>query len=196
MLVAEIDEREKNCMAQLRTEEARATVFGHFDPNLSNLIVTAASETGQIGDVHLIDFEWAGPNIAVYDFAKFITSVRIKRRREQTFCVDELGLRQGMRSMTESYMDQLGRGNVGSATIDDLMNDIYLFIPIVAAVNFFSNIVHASKEGQLSTCVPSTKHIRFGDRDEHFNWLSHAEEHLRQYNLAVQHLESMPKINR
>jgi thiamine kinase-like enzyme len=56
---------------RLKTEEALKLIFGHFDCNTSNIIVCGGLEKA---DVVLIDEEWAGPNVAVYDFAKFVTS--------------------------------------------------------------------------------------------------------------------------
>lgn len=44
--------REKKCMQRLRTAEARATVFGHFDPNLSNLIVMSTGDCGKPSSVY------------------------------------------------------------------------------------------------------------------------------------------------
>ena len=45
-------------------------VFGHFDPTPANVMVMGGGcePTG----AELVDFEWAGPNLAVYDFAKFL----------------------------------------------------------------------------------------------------------------------------
>lgn len=129
-----------------------------------------------------------GPNIAVYDFAKFITSVRIKRERDPDFHIAETDLQRGMKQMAMSYLASHANSQTptDAATVRALLTDIYVYIPVVAAVNFFSNIIHASKEGLLSKDgIPSTRNLRFGEEEKHFNWLAHAHAHLEQYKLAV-----------
>jgi hypothetical protein len=164
LLVEEIDQRERQCYRRLQTEAAKATVFGHFDPNLGNLMVQGAG--GRVVDVHLIDFEWAGPNVAVYDFAKFATSMRMKVSRDASCPIDEVQLRAGLRRMAQAYLGADGGAGADVGLVDSFVQDVETFCPVVAAVNLFSNIIHASKEGQLG---------RIWEDMEEKNWSELAE---------------------
>ena len=142
-----------------------------------------------------MDFEWAGPNLAVYDFAKFYISMQM--RIDQGRCqFTEAQLQAGLRAMVGNYLRQLlgsdgeegpqgpeggGEGELELQTTR-FCTDVLQYAPVVAAVNLCSNLIHASEENQLLE-VPAT-----ADRwlpDGSFNWLAHAATHMSLYFKAA-----------
>merc|ERR1711924_140237 len=146
--------------AGLGSESAAALVCGHFDVNGGNVMVEF-SKSGS-AEVHLIDFEWAAPNLAVYDFAKFLVSIYISiQRKECSLTLPELlkDLHKWVGSYLAATSQLCPMGNLPyAAQASDVdpkhvllfMKDVVAYAPIVAAVNFFSNLIHAYHAGQLS----------------------------------------------
>jgi hypothetical protein len=157
-------------------------VLGHFDPTPANIIVQG-SHTHPTG-IQLIDFEWAGPNYAVYDFAKFVISMQDILDSNAHCSFTQADVLDGVRTMVQSYTRCLQTINGDKLSTSEeaqalLFDDILLYTPIVAAVNMFSNLRHASEAQQLHD-IPNTA-ARWMDGGT-FNWLAHAQQHLHLYD--------------
>ena len=63
------------------------------------------------------------------------------------------------------------------------VEDAFSFVPVVALTHCFSNLIHASKEGQLTSAIPVDD--RLYDAKGTFNWLRHATDHFRLYKEAA-----------
>lgn len=172
----------------LKSEAAAAVVCGHFDVNFGNVMVEF-SKSGQ-AEVHLIDFEWAGPNVAAYDFAKFIVSAYIAiQRNECSVTLD--ALIQGVELWIGSYLAATSQlcpmgsipyaaqaSDVDPKAVQMFLHDVLLYTPICAAANFFSNLIHAFHANQLHQ-IPETTGIKLDDGE--MSWLAHASSHLEAY---------------
>jgi len=166
---------------------------------------TVNEDGDAIADVFLIDEEWASPNVAIYDFAKFVTSVSMMQMRGQTK-LTEGQLRRGVTLMAESYLKtmtaeedeekkRMGREeeeeDVTREKVEDFVNDVWTFVPVAALTNCFSNLIHATKESQLSGFVgeiPASDDLI--QPDGSFNWLRHARDHFQIFQTHFQRLIS------
>lgn len=116
-------------------KEARAEVFGHFDINLTNVLVDVSAAPEDAPKVSFIDWEQAGPNVAAYDFGKFLVSWAVASeidRRQLQVMVDDL---------CEGYAPEWSETSKCG-----LKQGILAMMPYVAALNFMSNVRHASTE--------------------------------------------------
>merc|ERR1719431_1207054 len=117
-------------LERILTPEAAKAVFGHFDVNTNNIIVSNADvirmEEGvvdgggggggvrggakeeRVAEIFLIDEEWAAPNVAIYDFAKFVTSASVLMARKKTK-MTAAELRRGVTLMAEIYLKTMAR---------------------------------------------------------------------------------------
>jgi len=161
----------------LRCDLSQRLVLGHFDPTPGNVVVggSALHPTS----ARLIDFEWTSPNVAVYDFAKFVVSVKMAMLQPQC-AVTEAQLCEAVTSMARSYLLHTAAGP--EVTADDagaraaqFVDDIFRYVVVVAAVNVFSNMNHALEDGLLEE-VPASEERRLANGK--FNWLAHARNHL------------------
>jgi hypothetical protein len=181
-IAAEIEDLMAELGASMSSKYASQIVFGHFDPTPANIVVMGSGRepTG----AELVDFEWAGPNLAVYDFAKFYISMQMRiDQGECNFTEEEL--HAALHSMVEHYLeahpsraeqDAAGVAVDWGSEVSKLCQDIQNYAPVVAAVNMFSNLIHASEENQLRESIPQTT-----DRwlpSGAFNWLVHASAHI------------------
>ena len=192
-VAAEMEALMESAGTNLSSSFSSRMVFGHFDPTPANLVVVGPPAAPEAA--HLVDFEWAGPNLAVYDFAKFYISMQM--RIDQGRCqFTEAQLQAGLRAMVGNYLRQLlgsdgeegpegpegdGEGELELQTTR-FCTDVLQYAPVVAAVNLCSNLIHASEENQLLE-VPAT-----ADRwlpDGSFNWLAHAATHMSLYFKAA-----------
>jgi hypothetical protein len=134
--------------------------------------------------------------VAVYDFAKFVTSSSLMILR-QTTSMTEAGLQSAVRLMAESYLMMMrqrgGQSDSESSvfSVDAFVSDIWTFVPIVALSNCFSNLIHASKEGQLSMDIDEDEKLTH--KEGTFNWLRHARDHCLIYLKSKRPLESHTK---
>ena len=176
---------------KIQTAEALRLVFGHNDCSPSNVVVSSSSmeipstSSASSNDVvYLIDEEWAAPNIAVYDFANVVMTMTLLRLREQAAFSDS-DLRLVIKAMAAAYIARMKASSsdegafdheAPDSIVDAFVNDIWAFVPVAALTHCFSNLIHASKEGQLTTRVPVDDAL-FDERGT-FNWLRHATDHL------------------
>lgn len=152
-------------------------VFGHFDPTPANVVVMGGGQ--EPTSAELVDFEWAGPNVAVYDFAKFFISMQMRiDQGECSFTEEQLLV--AVRSMITRYLEVTAPGAAADAAeVEKFCADVQRYACVVAAVNMFSNLIHASEENLLREAVPAT-----ADRwlpGGGFNWLVHASAHMALY---------------
>ena len=211
-------------LEQILTPEAAKVVFGHFDVNTNNIIVCNADvdkmernraeevkdeerasgggEGGgggkdEVAEIFLIDEEWAAPNVAIYDFAKFVTSASVLMARKLTK-MTEAELRRGVSLMAEKYLktmatsesrktrEERGEKTNSEEKVKDFVDDVWTFVPLAALTNCFSNLVHASKEGQMCAAeIPSSDEL-FQKPGGAFNWLRHAQDHLSVFHKHFQ----------
>ena len=182
-IAAEIEVLMAEASGSMCSSYSSQIVFGHFDPTPANVVVMGGGckPTG----AELVDFEWAGPNLAVYDFAKFFISMQMRIDQGGCHCTEEQ-LKVAMRSMVESYLkthlagseEQHAGFDLGSE-VAKLCQDIQTYASVVAAVNMFSNLIHASEENQLRELIPQTADLWLPGGS--FNWLAHASAHMRLY---------------
>mmetsp|Transcript_95062 Transcript_95062/g.307713 ORF Transcript_95062/g.307713 Transcript_95062/m.307713 type:complete len:756 (+) Transcript_95062:152-2419(+) len=135
--------------------EARADVFGHFDCNLTNILVDVEAAGGP--SISFIDWEQAGPNIAAYDFGKFLVSVCIAVE------LQDAELQAAVADLVQGYAPEWDR-----AATERMKRSLIAMMPYVAAVNFMSNVRHASTE--------------VGDR-----WVSRGRAHYRIWSKYQTH---------
>eukprot|EP00658_Telonema_sp_P-2_P028139 TRINITY_DN2161_c0_g2_i2.p1 TRINITY_DN2161_c0_g2~~TRINITY_DN2161_c0_g2_i2.p1 ORF type:complete len:479 (+),score=131.04 TRINITY_DN2161_c0_g2_i2:193-1629(+) len=173
--------------AGLKSAPASALVLGHFDVNTGNIMVEF---NGNNAEVHLIDFEWAGPNIAAYDFAKFMVSMYISMQRGLcTLSMD--GLMRGLERWVGSYLAATSQlcpkgsiqyaaqaSDVEASSVQAFVRDVLAYTPVCAAANFFSNLIHSYHAGQLSN-IPEQTSLLLDNGD--MSWLAHAQSHLAAY---------------
>ena len=177
-----LDNITKDIFDSLQTKQATSLVFGHLDCNTSNIVVLGPLDSAK---TFLIDEEWAGPNVAIYDIAKLISSILLMVTRKTTLL--KIGiLKELIYILVRSYLQTLmKRKNYGcnndrnteaaKELCKKLSNDAWKLFPYVALVNCYSNIIHASKEGQLKDIVNDAGLTRKSDGN--FNWLRHASDH-------------------
>ena len=185
-------------VGNLKTAEALRPVFGHNDCTPSNIVVRddAAAEADS-GGVYLIDEEWAAPNLAIYDFANFVMAMTLLRLRGLAELSTNSILRRAVRTMAAEYLKMMkteslesegGQMNdVEGCSVDAFVDDVWTFVPVAALTHCFSNLIHASKEGQLTTAIPVDDALH--DREGTFNWLRHASDHIsvfREYSQSFQ----------
>jgi len=216
-------------LERISTPEAARAVFGHFDANVNNIIVCNTEKSGELGEeeeqdgqyggegrrgsagervaeIFLIDEEWAAPNVAIYDFAKFVTSVSVLMARKLTK-LSEAELRRGTGLMAGQYLKTMMADGVNrrktstdedvdeeqgltAEKVEDFVKDVWTFVPLAALTNCFSNLVHASKEGQLSAAeIPKSDEL-FQPDGGAFNWLRHAQDHLSVFRKHFNALSS------
>jgi len=216
-------------LERISTPEAARAVFGHFDANVNNIIVCNTEKSGELGEeeeqdgqyggeerrgsagervaeIFLIDEEWAAPNVAIYDFAKFVTSVSVLMARKLTK-LSEVELRRGTGLMAGQYLKTMMADGVKrrktstdedvdeeqgltAEKVEDFVKDVWTFVPLAALTNCFSNLVHASKEGQLSAAeIPKSDEL-FQPDGGAFNWLRHAQDHLSVFRKHFNALSS------
>eukprot|EP01043_Picozoa_sp_COSAG02_P018694 COSAG02_NODE_879_length_16244_cov_15.397956_8_plen_771_part_00 len=182
-IAAEIEVLMAEASSSMCSSYSSRVVFGHFDPTPANVVVIGGGcdPTG----AELVDFEWAGPNLAVYDFAKFFISMQMRIDQGGCRCTEDQ-LSATMRSMVESYITtHLAGSEEQDAEFDlnsevaKLYQDIQNYASVVAAVNMFSNLIHASEENQLRGSIPQTADLWLPDGS--FNWLTHASAHMKLY---------------
>ena len=177
-----LDNITKDMFDSLQTKQATSLVFGHLDCNTSNIIVLGPLDYAK---TFLIDEEWAGPNIAIYDVAKLISSILLMVTRKTTLLKIDI-LKELIYILVRSYLQTLIKKKNYSCNNDrnseadkelckKLSSDAWKLFPYVALVNCYSNIIHASKEGQLKDIVNDTGLKRKSDGN--FNWLRHASDH-------------------
>lgn len=183
------------------TNEAYQMVFGHFDITPTNVLVTPTKDKASSNpwEAHLIDFEWAGPNIAVYDFAKFVLSTQMLIGIGKSGCVTLEVLRDHMLPhMIRSYLTDI-RATLPAATLAqlppldqavvDFNEATWHCTALVAAINCFSNLVHASANGQLAGSRIPHERAKWMS-DGRFNWLAHASDHFALFDARVKYMES------
>ena len=177
----------KDIFDSLQTKQATSLVFGHLDCNTSNIIVVGPLNYAK---TFLIDEEWAGPNVAVYDIAKLISSILLMVTRKTTLLKISI-LKELIYILVRSYLQNVMKRTNYSCNNDKnneadkelckkLSNDAWKLFPYVALVNCYSNIIHASKEGQLKEIINDTGLKRKSDGN--FNWLRHASDHFSLFN--------------
>lgn len=156
---------------------AMRLVLGHFDPTPANQIVQVDAANKAMS-VKLVDFEWAGPNLAVYDFGKFLISMQaVANKHPGVFTEDQL--LDGMRSMVKSYLSVVSPSSTADQDAQtQFFDDVLMYAPVAAAVNMFSNIWHANGKLQLVN-IPATHELWMEGGE--FNWLAHAQNHMRLY---------------
>ena len=185
----------QNIIIGTESSQANALVFGHFDCNVSNIIVSMS--TADEVQTCLIDEEWACPNMAVYDFGKLVSSVMIMMKRKETV-LKKYELKELVKEISVYYLKGLGTtvGNEEKAKVDfycidkldedgkgtdekelcsKFSRDIWRFTAYAALLNSYSNLIHASKEGQLSNIEEDSQIILSSSGD--FNWVRHAYDH-------------------
>ena len=184
-------------LANGTTNEAYQVVFGHFDITPTNVLV---QKSGEEWDAHLIDFEWAGPNIAVYDFGKFVLSMQMLIGIGKSGCVTLDVLRDHMLPhMIRSYLEQT-RSNLSPEALAKLLpldqavaefnEATWHCTALVASINCFSNLVHASANGQLSGSKIPHERAKWMS-DGRFNWLAHASDHFALFDSRVKYMEKI-----
>lgn len=223
-IVKELPEVVSRTRARLRCEYSLTIVFAHFDLTPNNVLISKrGSNTVELTQfpkagtkvsdstltpedicVALLDFEWSGPCAAVYDFAKFFLSSQMsiltsidqgpgRLKRLQSSATQRV-VSGGFRSMVHGYTRTMARLGVDIGAEEDFLADAMEFIPIAAAVNIFSNIMHAASDLLLEPSnVPSTTNLRLGPHQ--FNWLQHAANHCLLYDLSLSQLEGAAMRN-
>ena len=183
----DVEELKKSIHSNLKSPFSAKMVHAHFDVNLSNAIVNDNTTPTQ---VTLIDIEWCGPSLAVYDFAKLISSLQIQiGRKEVNLTMAEVdGL---MFQLVEAYLCTLGAFEglePGAAPrlqcINDFLADCRAFVPIACLVNVYSNLIHASFDNQLGEKV--SEETVLGIRGTNFNWIRHASDHFYAFKRSLQ----------
>eukprot|EP01064_Diplonema_japonicum_P004869 TRINITY_DN13206_c1_g1_i1.p1 TRINITY_DN13206_c1_g1~~TRINITY_DN13206_c1_g1_i1.p1 ORF type:complete len:769 (+),score=230.06 TRINITY_DN13206_c1_g1_i1:127-2433(+) len=185
----DIEEVKKVVLGRLKSRFSTQIVFSHFDVNLSNAIVND-NENPTL--VTLIDIEWCGPSLAVYDFAKLISSLEIQiQRKEVNLTLDEVP--HLLRTVVTAYLDRMGVFCDGMPEaekeqhINDFVDDCNAFVPIACILNVYSNLIHASFDGQLENITTNTA---LGKRGDDFNWIRHASDHFNAFKKYYERLEN------
>eukprot|EP01059_Diplonema_ambulator_P030966 TRINITY_DN5535_c0_g1_i1.p1 TRINITY_DN5535_c0_g1~~TRINITY_DN5535_c0_g1_i1.p1 ORF type:complete len:768 (+),score=337.74 TRINITY_DN5535_c0_g1_i1:97-2400(+) len=177
----------KVVLGKVRSKLSTEMVFSHFDVNLANAIVNNNADPSL---VTLIDIEWAGPSLAVYDFAKLISSLEIQiQRQEVNLTLDQIP--DLIRIVASAYLQRMGvldnaTDEQKESQITDFVSDCYAFVPIACILNVYSNLIHASFDGQLED-IPS--HTELGKRGDYFNWIRHAADHFSAFKKYYERLE-------
>lgn len=136
--------------------EAKKVVFGHFDVNLTNVLVDQSAPPELAPRVVFIDWEQAGPNIAAYDFGKFLVSYSIAKDPTDA----ELG------DLVQALVDGYASDWPADAKAR-LKAGMYAMMPYVAALNFLSNVRHASTEIGDRWVKRGTQHYRMFAKYRH-----------------------------
>ena len=80
--------------------------------------------------------------------------------------------------------------------VEKFCRDVLKYAPIVAAANFFSNLIHAHHSDQLADICPSTdlKLPEGHSQEGQLSWLAHAQSHLDAYWEFRSRLEPAAKL--
>ncbi|KAJ9466067.1 Inositol-tetrakisphosphate 1-kinase 1 [Diplonema papillatum] len=191
----DIESVKKTVHAGLRSMQSTRLVYSHFDLNLSNAIVDNLANPTK---VTLIDVEWSGPSLAVYDFAKLISSLELQiSHGEVDFNMEQVDV--FLRRVIAAYLETAGGLSEGidetqrEKEVSDLLCDCYTFVPIACMLNVYSNFVHASFDGQLSDTV--SEWAELGKRGTNFNWIRHAFDHFECFKKYYSRLQSGSPAN-
>ena len=185
------EEVKKQVHVKLRSKYSMKTVYSHFDVNLSNAIVDNNCDPSK---VTLIDIEWSGPSLAVYDFAKLISSLELQIERQEIDITMET-VKEMLTNVVEAYLCEIGAFEGASeeergAEVSDFLSDCWAFVPIACILNVYSNLIHASFDGQLTDI---SENRVLGKRGENFNWLRHASDHYAGFKKHFTKLNTMPR---
>ena len=170
-----IEDVKKKVHDKLKSKYSTKIVYTHFDVNLSNAIVDDSVNPTK---VTLIDIEWSGPSLAVYDFAKLISSLELQIQRNEINITMETA-KDVIANVAEAYLNEIGAFKGLSeegkkSELSDFISDCWSFVPIACIINVYSNLIHASFDKQLANITSS---LELGTRGDKFNWLRHARDH-------------------
>eukprot|EP01060_Flectonema_neradi_P010633 TRINITY_DN1772_c0_g1_i2.p1 TRINITY_DN1772_c0_g1~~TRINITY_DN1772_c0_g1_i2.p1 ORF type:complete len:777 (+),score=158.80 TRINITY_DN1772_c0_g1_i2:32-2332(+) len=170
-----IEDIKKRVHSKLKSKYSTRMVYSHFDVNLGNAIV---DDNTNPTTCTLIDIEWSGPSLAVYDFAKLISSLELQiQRKEIDISMDTA--KEVIANVAKAYLSGVGAFEQLSedqqkSELEDFISDCWTFVPIACIINVYSNLIHASFDGQLKNITSS---LELGTRGDQFNWLRHARDH-------------------